>query len=88
MVTAIYTMVMRKLLYLKVGPSYGGMSYYYYEITTQDDNLVEDDGTITVEVLPSSGYDIDPEAGSVAFTVFDDDEDNFITVEAIEGYYN
>ena len=55
-----------------------------YEISTQDDNIVEDDGTITVEILPRSSYTVAPDYQTFTYTVLDDDDINYFTIEALD----
>ena len=69
---------------LTSGSYNGWVSYYNYRIETRDDELIEDDETITVEVVPSSSYDIASDASSATFTVYDDDKVNHLTIEALE----
>ena len=54
------------------------------EINTIDDAIVEEDGTITVEILPGAGYIVSPEYQRATFTVYDDDGVGEISVRALE----
>ena len=69
-----------------------GGSYSYHTIHTRDDTISEDNGTISVELLSGTGYEIAPDFNRASFTVYDDDGDNEISVEAVtstvtEGQY-
>ena len=64
--------------------SSNGRNFQYF-VVTQHDAIVEDDGAINVEVIPSSDYEIASDFGSATFTVFDDDgRSNEISIEALE----
>ena len=55
----------------------------FHTISTQSDSIIEDNGEITIEVLPGSGYKVSPTHGQISVTVYDSDSENEISVEAI-----
>ena len=70
-----------------------GGSHTYHTIHTRDDNISEDNGTISVELLSGTGYEIAPDFNRASFTIYDDDDSiNEVSVEAVtstitEGQY-
>ena len=60
-----------------------GGRYNYHTIRTQRDTISEADGTISVEILPGTGYEVAPDFSRASFTVYDDDRDNEVSVEAV-----
>ena len=56
----------------------------YLDIDTNFDIVPEDDATITIEVIPGTGYEKASVNGEVSFTVYDDDQINRISVQALE----
>ena len=54
------------------------------EIDTSPDNVAEENGTITIEVLPGNGYQVSPTYGRVTYTVLDDDSTNEVSVQALD----
>ena len=56
-----------------------GDSFNYHTIHTRNDTISEDNGTISVEILSGTGYEIAPDFSRASFTVYDDDGDNEIS---------
>ena len=56
----------------------------YLNIDTEDDNIDEEDGQISVSILPGRGYSIAPEpANSAVVTVLDNDDNPEISIQPL-----
>ena len=58
--------------------------FNYLRIETNFDFVYEENGVITVEVIPGEGYGKSPINGQLSFTVYDDDKRNNVSIRALD----
>ena len=55
-----------------------------FEIQVPDNDVVNDDGSITVSILPGEGYEVSSTYNSVTSVILDDDKENEISIVAYD----